>query len=576
MSGLYTAEVYGESGLLCTLPLEKCDTAEGFVLTLPREKLPADTRRIDFAPALFASPVDENGWYILTDGGGGVGTMLCELHEREDTEFENRAPLIPVIGASTKNGCYVAIATGMDWDLWPVAGVKSGRYYLFFRFTVRPEMVYEDLQVTVIRLPDGSSYSDMARVYRNRKLSEGVKTLKEKAAARPAVEKALLGPEVRIRNAWKPVPSPVDHQTPENEPPVQVACTFEKAEHLLHTLKEKGVEDAHICLVGWNIGGHDGRWMQHFPVEEKLGGEEALKKLIATAKELGYQIVGHSNVNDSYTIAEMWDEGDMIIRADGTVSSTDFRWGGGKPYQVCPTKYEKTVERDYPRMAALGFEGIHYVDVLSILRPDICYSKEHFCNTKTSIECIRKVMTRSRELFGGFASEGAMDYAVEDLDFALYCGMNLMGETPAICDRRIPFWQLVYHGIVMYNPSSETVNYPVKSKANQLRFLEYGGRPAAYIHSKFLSSGNHWMGVDDITCATEEELQAACDAIAQMYREYMPLQHLQYEFMEKHEKVGENVFETTYSDGTVIRVDYDKETYEVISEKKEAAENAHK
>ena len=33
--------------------------------------------------------------------------------------------------------------------------------------------------------------------------------------------------------------------------------------------------------------------------------------------------------------------------------------------------------------------------------------------------------------------------------------------------------------------------------------------------------------------------------------------------MEKHEQVGEGIFETTYSNGTVVRVDYGKETVSV-------------
>ena len=39
------------------------------------------------------------------------------------------------------------------------------------------------------------------------------------------------------------------------------------------------------------------------------------------------------------------------------------------------------------------------------------------------------------------------------------------------------------------------------------------------------------------------------------------MQYLQYEYMEKHEEVEPNVFEVTYSDGSVVTVDYNKKTY---------------
>lgn len=568
---MYFAEVYGKEGKLCSLPLRYAETAEGFTLTLSRSEIPDNAVYAEFAPELFASDPVEGGYYVLAGQSNRWSSLLCELHPREDTEYISDYNIIPVMGACLKEGCYLAVITGMAWDTKTVCSVKEGKYRIYQRFALSAGMVYEDPQLTVIRLPEGSTYSDMARVYRARKLSEGVLPLTEKVKTRPEIKEAVMGPEVRIRHAWKPVPSPVADQTPETEPPLHIAMDFEKTEHLLRRMKANGVEHAHICLVGWNIGGHDGRWMQHFPVEEKLGGEEKLKKLIETAHELGYQIVGHSNVKDSYSIAEMWDRNDMAVDQEGNVIYDSCSWGGGRPYQTCPTRFMKTVERDYPRMAELGFRGMHYVDVMSILPPHRCWSKEHPVHMRQAIEECRKVMRRSKELFGGFASEGCMDYAVEDLDYGLYSGMNLLGEVPAVCDRPIPFVQLVYHGIMLYNPSSETVNHTIKSRASQLKFHEYGGRPAGYIHSRFLSSGNHWMGVDDLTCETEEKLEESAKILGEMYREYAAMRHLQYAFMEKHEMVADNVFETTYSDGTVIRTDYNTETWEMIPKAKEEA-----
>ena len=53
------------------------------------------------------------------------------------------------------------------------------------------------------------------------------------------------------------------------------------------------------------------------------------------------------------------------------------------------------------------------------------------------------------------------------------------------------------------------------------------------------------------------------DAIKVAYDEYEKYKHLQYEFMENHEKLAEGVYRTTYSDGTVFTVDYNRETYTV-------------
>ena len=53
---------------------------------------------------------------------------------------------------------------------------------------------------------------------------------------------------------------------------------------ILDEVKRQGVERAEVCLVGWNQKGHDGRFPELFPVEEQLGGEDKLRKLIKNLK----------------------------------------------------------------------------------------------------------------------------------------------------------------------------------------------------------------------------------------------------------------------------------------------------
>ena len=58
-------------------------------------------------------------------------------------------------------------------------------------------------------------------------------------------------------------------------------------------------------------------------------------------------------------------------------------------------------------------------------------------------------------------------------------------------------------------------------------------------------------------------VQYLVDALKAAYDEYERLKWLQYEFMENHEKLGEGVYRVTYSDGTRITVDYNREDYTV-------------
>ena len=169
-------------------------------------------------------------------------------------------------------------------------------------------------------------------------------------------------------------------------------------------------------------------------------------------------------------------------------------------------------------------------------------------------------------MFGGFACEGGFDYAADVLDYVLYTSYNLYGEQHSICDETVPFWQLVYHGSILYNPSTETVNYCVKDEKSHLKFIEYGGRPLGYFNSKYVGEGScgNWMGEEDLLCSTDEQLEDSLDRIkTKLYDEYIGMYELQYALMLRHDKLGEGIYRITYSNGTVITVDYNKQSYMV-------------
>ena len=137
---------------------------------------------------------------------------------------------------------------------------------------------------------------------------------------------------------------------------------------------------------------------------------------------------------------------------------------------------------------------------------------------------------------------------------------------PPICDEKIPLWFLVYHGILSYNPTCETVNSAIRTDDPdpELRMVEYGGRPFAYFYSKFLSSGVNWMGEQDCTAATDEEMRWCVSRIREQYDRYRELRDLQFEFMERYETLAENVALITYSGGSVLLVNRSDQTYDGV------------
>lgn len=500
------------------------------------------------------------------------GTVKCDFTERPDASSASNIAVSAVCGVcGNERATYVQVMQ-MESDARFVAEVKDNIYTVGPEFVLDGDAPEDDFLVIYRRMPY-ATYVDMAKVYREYQLKvKGCVPLKERAGERAELKKAADGVEIRIRMGWKPQPTPVRKQTIENEPPMHIACDIAQLNRIIEVMKEKGVENAELCLVGWGPGGHDGRFPQQYPSDERFGGDEALKSFIEKAQSYGYQVVCHTNSKGAYEIADNWDpdfltkcmgedgEPKPWLREDYAVNGLQ----GGDPWHVCPKPaYEHYAAKDLPVVSAYGYRGLHYVDELTACFPLKCYDKEHPVSRKEAIGYYREIAKLSRQLFGGFQSEGWYDFMNADVDYVLYTSAisEVSHEINPLYDELIPFWMLVFHGIVMANATCATINYPIKRPMERLKVVEFGARPLLYINSKFC--GRDWMGAEDLLNDTEESIARSVEAIKTASDEYEPLKHLQYEYMENHEKLSEGVYRVTYSDGTMITVDYNQNCYHV-------------
>jgi hypothetical protein len=533
-------------------------SANGVVnVRIRREELPPNLASVAVLPEFASAKVGEAGYFVMPNGR--LGTF------RQTNGVEKlAASCMPMFGMKTPRMTFAAVVTGMPYNYSLVARAANGVYTLAPVFDRGMDKPYEDLAVSYYPLTgDQANYAGMARVYRAYQLGrKACVPLKERIKTSPELAYAARYPEVRIRQGWKPVPSPVPDQTVLDEPPMKAMVTFDRVGDIVDEFKKQGVAGAELCLVGWNQKGHDGRWPQIFPVEEQLGGEAKLRAVIKKAQGLGYQIVGHGNHLDAYKIADCWDGEYVCKNADGQLPRGTGTWGGGRVYTICAQRaYERFAVKDMPMVAALGYRGLYYLDVFTCVRVPMCGDPRHPLNERQSAHSIDQIMKLGKETFGGIASEGPYDFCCGDLDFVLYVSFEKPnGPLPSLVDRLVPIWQLVYNGIILSNPFTTTVNDTAQERDAQLKLIEFNGRPIFYFYSKFMSNGKNWMGDGDLGCATDEELRASVAKIKQGQDAFTPLSRLQLEFMEGHDQLATGVFRTVFSDGTEIVTNYgDKE-----------------
>ena len=511
--------------------------------------------------------------YFFFPTNFGCGFVQCRFTEKPDGEFISWLSAMPVCGLCENERAVFVRVEGGAADARFVVKKEGDTYRISPRFELEGEQPEEDLSVFFYKMP-GADYSEMARLYRKYQLEvKGCRPLRERAEEREALRLAAEGPEIRVRMGWKPIPTPIRHQTEENEPPLHVTCTVPQLNKIIDKMQEAGIKNAELCLVGWALSGHDGRFPQQVPTDPRYGGDREMKKFIARAQRMGYQVVCHTVSCGAYVLADNFDIKDLAKRRNEKGEYYPFvrdiyqakGLNGGEPYAVCPQRaYERYAKDDLPKVRELGFSGLHYVDELTAYVPEKCADPDHPVSRKKAQEYYRKIAQLSRALFGGYQSEGFMDFMSADVDAILYVGCRSKATSAVnpLFDEGIPFWQLVYHGIILSNPIAGTVNYTIKDARHRLVFIEYGGRPVFYFNSKFGPARN-WMGDLDLYNDDDGDIEKSVAAIKEGCEEYEALKYLQYEFMDKHEKLSKTVYRTTYSDGTVVTVDYGALSYRV-------------
>ncbi len=516
-------------------------------------------------PSFARANVGDEGYFVSSDAMlTTFKTLSKEANRKRKISFHPLA----MNGYKVGDKCYAAIMKGLEFEcvhMLELVDDKEYQYYYHYN-TLKDIEPYENLTIDFYPLEgEDADYAGMARLYRQYLIEtdQMPKMVSERVGTNEHLAYAAEAPEIRIRLAWKPVPTPEEHQTLENEPKMIVAVTFDKVKEIADELKRQGVEEAQLCLVGWNVKGHDGRFPDHFPVEAELGGEEKLRECIKYVQSLGYKIVAHTCRTDIYEISKDWNNGyDAARKADGSLVER-YPIGGGMMYDICyKQSYEKYYKDQEPKVAELGFRGLEYIDVLSVIYPHECHNPEHPVNRKEAADYANKMLGGLRDMFGGSQSEGGVYYVAKSLDYALYgsINMNRMSRYEMI-DDYVPVWHIVFNGYILNNAGAQTVNYTIKEPRWALRAIEYASRPIFYFYSAYRGKGRNWMGENDLTMRDKADLKRSVAAVKRGYDEFKNMQHLQFCTLDDNFELAKGVKCSIFSDGTCVVVNYNKEPY---------------
>jgi len=103
--------------------------------------------------------------------------------------------------------------------------------------------------------------------------------------------------------------------------------SYDQGAELLRTLKSYGVDNAAVIWHNWQRYGYDVKLPDHLPANPALGGDEAMKRLAAAARDAGYLFALHENYIDFYPDAPSYDPKDVVLSNKGEPSKAWFNKG---------------------------------------------------------------------------------------------------------------------------------------------------------------------------------------------------------------------------------------------------------
>lgn len=339
------------------------------------------------------------------------------------------------------------------------------------------------------------------------------------------------------------------------------ATFYERAEQM-KKLKELGLDKLYIHTDGWGKDGYDNNHPYILPPCEDAGGWDGLKEFARVSRDLGYIFALHDQYRDFYYSSPAFDMNKAITNIDGSHPYCSI-WDGGEHTFLCASQALEFVKKTYSELEENGVDvqGA-YLDVFSVMNGDECFNPNHKVTREQSIK-------HRAECFD-YLNEKGMIMSSEEPAMQLLNHLALVHHGPFTLRPQengqavgipIPLGNLVFHDCIMV-PWNWFNNWGIpKGDDGDLYCALYAGMP--YLQP--FGTGLSKVGTDNRTADTEllddeslkkeiERVKPLCDLQARLYNKEM----VKHEFLGSYRRQ-----KATYSDGTSVIIDLDKNTYEI-------------
>lgn len=506
----------------------------------------------------FDQPKDS--WYTLLTHNQGI--MIPNTWETPlspiafNGMFETAGGYMPWFGQVKDQEGYIAICT-TPWNGGYHACHPAGGPYTHVGVYFEPSLGrMEYKRVMRYTFVSSCDYNTLCKIYRNYVNEQGrLRTLAEKAARNPSVDR-LVGCAFLHKGIKTQVQENSDFFDPENPNKNNHLTSFAQREEELRKLHKLGVEKVYLHLDGWAQPGYDNQHPDYLPACKEAGGWEGMKRLADTAHACGYLFGIHDQYRDYYLAAPSFDENYACRLPDGTIPKHQ-RWAGGPQSYLCATQAPYYVKRNFSEIEK---NGIHldgaYLDVFTCNEGDECDNPEHRMTRRECYEfrgkCFEYLLSQGILP----SSEEVSDWAVPSLVFCHYAPYDFMMKKPGTPKEGIPvpLYNLVYHDCVIEPWMMDKVS---AEEDYMLYALLNGGAPYLIRDAAYPNTDGAFE--NECKLSLKEQI-ARSRVVSELHEKVAKCEMVYHKLVDGDDQIQE----TGFSDGTRVRVDFRKQSYEIF------------
>lgn len=396
------------------------------------------------------------------------------------------------------------------------------------------------------RFVDSPDYSDMAKAYQSYLKDKygGYFTKKDDTQAPVVLE--VVGAVDKVRQVvGVPVSMPLK------------LTSYREAQDMIEELSAQDIGSLSVKLSGWCNGGVSQKILTKVKTISDLGSRKDLQSMINTAESLGVEVYldgvtqyeYNSNIFDGFfsyrDAARFISKERAEIYTYSPITYSQAEWADS--YYLLHTDLTMKMADNLIEFGRKYGTGVSFREVGMDLSSDF-YNKKVYSRQAVLDMQAAQLKEAADEGMNIMINMGN-DYAAIYSD--MITNMDLQGSEYTILDEYVPFYQMAIHGYLNYTGTALNLAGDVDEEL--LRSAEYG----AGLYFTLMKEDAFALQKTLYTKYFSADYSVWHDRILELCGRYnAELGHTYGQEMTGHEKLGPDVFCTTYQDGTKVYVNY--------------------